>query len=410
MGVLRTIAAWLLLAAAALSAHAADVTLVEYYNASLGHYFMTSYPAEIAVLDSHALPGWARTGLAFDAYDAASHPASARAICRMYNDHYNGTSSHFYGTRDAECALTRQLFPDWTYEAPEFFDADVPDAAGACPPGQYQVYRMFNNGIGGAPNHRFTNSPDVVTMMVAKGYANEGVHWCTTSPPPAVLPSSHADGEGLWRGTTAAGQGFDVLVLADGTLEIAYSSPGTKVYAGSVRAIATLAANGFSASDAQDLPGLSTSTPRFGFGGDVTAMVVGETLTLASGMASVTAAYDATYDQPASLAAVAGSHSGALGHVVVQGSATITIGADGSLLVYASECDYAGTVTPRADAAVFDAVLRATRGPCKTVPDLIAGVRGVMFHSTAMQGYVATFRFANTVTGTSGDLLYFVAN
>jgi hypothetical protein len=410
MSALRAFAIGLLLAAAAFAANAASVTIVEYYNASLGHYFMTPLASEITLLDSGAFAGWQRTGYTFDAFDKTSHPAGAVAICRMYNDHYNGTSSHFYGPLGTDCALTQQYFPDWSFEDPELFDADLANAQDVCPAGQYPVYRVFNNGIGGAPNHRFTNSPDVVQQMVAKGYAAEGVKWCTTSPPPVVPPTLRANGEGLWHGTTTAGQGFDVLVLADGTLEIAYSTPGTTTYAGTVRATVTLAADGFSAPTAQDFPGLLTSTPRFGFSGGVTGKAASDVLTLSSGSESVTAAYDPSYDMPSNLAAVVGVHPGTLGHVVEQGAATVTIGADGSLLVKGSQCDYAGTVAARADVGVFDAVVHGTRGACSNVPDLIAGVHGVMFYSTAMRGYVATFRFANTLTGNNTDLLFFIVN
>ena len=49
-------AAVLLLLVVAASAARADVTVVEYYNATLNHYFITPVAAEIALLDARAAP------------------------------------------------------------------------------------------------------------------------------------------------------------------------------------------------------------------------------------------------------------------------------------------------------------------------------------------------------------------
>ena len=38
---------------------------------------------------------------------------------------------------------------------------------------------VFNNGQGGAPNHRFTTSTDVRAQMLAQGFADEGVVMCS---------------------------------------------------------------------------------------------------------------------------------------------------------------------------------------------------------------------------------------
>ena len=56
----------------------APVPVVEYYNATLDHYFMSALPADIAALDSGTLKGWARTGYTFAAYPG---PRRARAPC-----------------------------------------------------------------------------------------------------------------------------------------------------------------------------------------------------------------------------------------------------------------------------------------------------------------------------------------
>src|SRR5262245_3568628 len=50
----------------------ATATVIEFYNAALDHYFVSSLQADIDALDSGAIPGWERTGLSFNAYAAAT--------------------------------------------------------------------------------------------------------------------------------------------------------------------------------------------------------------------------------------------------------------------------------------------------------------------------------------------------
>ena len=50
----------------------------------------------------------------------------------------------------------------------------VPDGAGNCASGTQPVYRLYNNGVGGAPNHRYTTSVAVRSEMLAQGWISEG--------------------------------------------------------------------------------------------------------------------------------------------------------------------------------------------------------------------------------------------
>jgi hypothetical protein len=56
---------------------------------------------------------------------------------------------------------------------------------GRCPSATQPVYRLYNDGQGGAPNHRFTTSASVRARMLASGYiaegAGSGVGWCAPS-------------------------------------------------------------------------------------------------------------------------------------------------------------------------------------------------------------------------------------
>ena len=63
--------------------------------------------------------------------------------------------------------------PSWQFEGDVFYTA-LPNAAGTCPAGTLPVYRLYNQGQGGAPNHRFTTDQAVRAQMIAAGYLAEG--------------------------------------------------------------------------------------------------------------------------------------------------------------------------------------------------------------------------------------------
>jgi hypothetical protein len=143
---------------------------IEYFHARFGHYFVTSITDEIAKLDAGVFEGWARTGQAFK---VDTQPAPGRvAVCRFFTTAFPPTSSHFYGPRGLGCegALANA---DWLYEGDVFYAA-LPDASGGCPGSMVPVYRLYNNGQGGAPNHRFTTDIGVRSRMLADGYIAEG--------------------------------------------------------------------------------------------------------------------------------------------------------------------------------------------------------------------------------------------
>jgi hypothetical protein len=158
------------------------VTVVEYYNPALDHYFMTSLESEINLCNASLPPceGWVRTGETFrtDApgrYLVDDNPTFG-PVCRLFNDSYAGTSTHFYALQGLGCEETLADFPDWRLETPELFDAVSVDADGICPEARFSlpIYRVFNNGMGGAPNHRYTTKYAIVQAMVAKGWVSEG--------------------------------------------------------------------------------------------------------------------------------------------------------------------------------------------------------------------------------------------
>jgi hypothetical protein len=163
-----------------------ESTVVEYYHAGLGHYFLTSSPNEIAGLDGNPF-GWFRTGQSFGGWAPSDLPGSVR-VCRFYGDPIIGPNSHFYTGQDFECEGLLRLeaaappgVPAWHLEGRPFSMA-IP-AGVTCPPNLAPVYRAFNGPAAGAfgPNHRYTTDPAVYAGMLREGWLAEGVHFC--APP-----------------------------------------------------------------------------------------------------------------------------------------------------------------------------------------------------------------------------------
>ena len=132
--------------------------VIEYHNASLNHFFLTTYPGEAAMLDQGAMVnGWARTGVTWSAWANAGDSATAVPVCRFFGTPGTGPNSHFYTADTNECALVRQD-PKWTFEAIAFY-IDVPQS-GACHAGTTPIYRSFYPGADiSQSNHRFV--PDM---------------------------------------------------------------------------------------------------------------------------------------------------------------------------------------------------------------------------------------------------------
>jgi len=151
---------------------AATAPLVEYVHAGFGHYFITSSPDEIAKLDNGTFVGWSRTGSEFNAFAAPN--ANSAPVCRFFSTAFAPKSSHFYTPFAAECAM-RRSDPKWVLESADAFDIAVPAANGSCATGFAPVYRLYNNGQGGAPNHRYTTDVIVRAQMIAQGWVPEGL-------------------------------------------------------------------------------------------------------------------------------------------------------------------------------------------------------------------------------------------
>jgi hypothetical protein len=171
---------------------ASTIPVVEYYSATLDHYFMSAGTDEIALVDRGGAGDWKRTGQAIAAWArAADAPPGAMPVCRFYA---RGPNSHFYTGSPQECEYLKTLerdqraesaakgqpFLGWGYETIAFY-AILPQD-GQCPGGLRPVYRNYNNGAvtrEGA-NHRFTKDLGQHAAM-SVGWVDEGVQLCSVN-------------------------------------------------------------------------------------------------------------------------------------------------------------------------------------------------------------------------------------
>ena len=135
-------------------------------------YFVTPIPNEIAKLDAGDFAGWARTGLTFNVYPTESAPASASPVWRFFSTAFAPKSSHVY-TADVAEYTDLLANPNWRLEGP-VFNVDLPAADGSCVAGDAPIYRLYNNGTGNAPNHRFTIHASERARLIAAGWTPEG--------------------------------------------------------------------------------------------------------------------------------------------------------------------------------------------------------------------------------------------
>lgn len=144
--------------------------VAEYYDAAFDHYFITALALEISNLNTGG--DWAPTGRQFKVWKGTA--AGLVPVCRFFSGaSFAPKSSHFYTPYAAECAGLK-AGSVWTFEG-NVFNLALPLPGGsACAPGQKPLYRLYNNGQGGAPAHRYTDDLAVLEQMVAQGWIFEG--------------------------------------------------------------------------------------------------------------------------------------------------------------------------------------------------------------------------------------------
>lgn len=166
-------------AGTAAAAPVTAVTIVEYFNSSLDHFFISALQPDIDALDSGRIAGWARTGQSFKVFPSqASGGPGVNPVCRFYIPPEHG-NSHFFSASAAECDAINALvgvnpnYSGYVYETPNAFYVALPDTTtGACPANTMPVYRLWNQRADS--NHRYTTSTDIKAQMIAAGYVAEG--------------------------------------------------------------------------------------------------------------------------------------------------------------------------------------------------------------------------------------------
>ncbi|MEO8506490.1 MAG: hypothetical protein ABI593_02560 [Betaproteobacteria bacterium] len=212
------------------SASFAQSTAVEFYNAALDHYFITSNSSEMADLDNGVHAGWARTGLWFPALAAgtgASHPGS-NPVCRFYGNPAKGLDSHFYAADPNECSAVLIKFPDsWLLESEEVFRVMPLSAGGGCDAQFQPVFRLWNNRTDS--NHRYTTSTTMFDAMVLMKYIPEG---SGSGPRPVIFCVPVAGAAGVPDCTFSASTATPVVGTLLALTATCTGSPSTYVWTG----------------------------------------------------------------------------------------------------------------------------------------------------------------------------------
>lgn len=157
----------------------------EWYHEAFDHYFHTASALENQVINDGAYANdWNRTFGFFRVWTAPG--AGRQPVSRFFSTQWGTRSSHFYtAVKSERDLLVAGIITGWQLEADEIYYIGLADVTtGACPAGTVPLYRMYNNMLGGAPNHRFTGSISTRDAMVAQGWVAEGsgpniVYGCT---------------------------------------------------------------------------------------------------------------------------------------------------------------------------------------------------------------------------------------
>ena len=180
-------------------------TVVEYYNLHLDHYFLTMDPSEMAGIEAgRAGPGWVRTGHGFEAYarpGTRSDFPCFEVDCGVPVSRFYGPSpnSHFYSGFASEVAFHVGANTGWLLERVEFH-LPLPGAQGQCPHGLQPVHRLYNNRwMFNDSNHRFVADTQARAKMIARGWIDEGVAFCSPRALDVPLKSFVLDSGEDWR-------------------------------------------------------------------------------------------------------------------------------------------------------------------------------------------------------------------
>ena len=162
----------------------------DFPNSPGGHYFYSSNPTEQAAVDAGFAGQFARTGRQFRIGGSAP-------VCRFYGSVNPGPNSHFFTVDVTECNTLKALqvtptptaIQQWNYEGIGYQTTPAIVAVNgtrSCPAETLPLYRAYNNAfpLSGPKNpwdsnHRFTPLLSDIADLVAHGWRDEGIVFCT---------------------------------------------------------------------------------------------------------------------------------------------------------------------------------------------------------------------------------------
>lgn len=154
------------------------VEAIEFFHAARNHYFLTTEPAEAAMIDAGGVgPGWVRTGQRFRVWPMTAAAPGTVDVCRFFGAAGAGPEAHFFTGHAPECAALRSAAA-WTFEGLAF--RAVLPALDQCATGFDPVVRLFWSGsVATGMRHRYLIDAAVVQAMARAGWIVEGPVFCS---------------------------------------------------------------------------------------------------------------------------------------------------------------------------------------------------------------------------------------
>jgi hypothetical protein len=211
--------------------------------------------------------------------------------------------------------------------------------------------------------------------MIAQGWSYEGqgnlkVFACV--PPPVVRTTA----EGAWEGTLANGASFSGVILDDGTYWFVYERSGTDENLAGVMQGSGVSSNGTYTSTSGIDINFDSHTVRAGSlsGNYVPMKTFAGTTVRGSGATTFSLQYESDYDQPVSLAVVAGTYTGVAATAIEFNPATVTVTPAGALTGGAPPCNYTGTVAPRGSTSYLNVTITFGGQGCSLAGTSASGI------------------------------------
>jgi hypothetical protein len=360
---------------------------IEYYYPAWNMYFVTAIADEISKLDAGVFAGWQRTGQQFNVYLVSGAPAASSTVFRFFSTSFDPKSSHFYTANVAEYN-SLLANPNWQLEG-QVFNTPLPAPDGSCPAGSIPIYRLYNNGQGGAPNHRFTTNAALRSQMLGAGWIPEGagigVGFCSPQS------NAGATAQGLYYGTTSLGSSTYGIVLDTGAFYVIYTAPNSSIPSGFVQGTMTSSNGSFSSSNTLDFGINNGQVLNASVSGTyVAGQSISGTLYEAGQPITFSGTYQSIFDQPASLAAAAGTY------VSYNPPLSVTITSAGAISGSSQGCSYTGTSTPHGSVNVFDISVTFHGGTCVFGT---ATLTGIAFYDSSSRTLLAAAFTAGRTNG-----------